>query len=502
MNKKIFVLCSLVLVFAFSFLVVANTVLAPSSFSVAEDVSRLYNITVNNTGSGQNITQVNITLPSGFTYVTSTASSSRVTTFSNTSSVLSWTNSTNGAHFVLNQTWQFVWFNATASTPGNYNFTILTMYTGGGTNSSNISITVNDTTAPSNLSFMDPTPASGSNLSQTSIPVNVSVTDNGVVGTIRIYLFNSSRSLVNNTNVTTNAGFVNFTGLANGVYYFNATANDTAGNQNLTGGTYSVTLDTAGPSITFSCTPATVTAGAVVTCSCSGSDLGAGVRTTSFTELPSTSSTGTFSTTCTSTDYASNSNSASFSYIVNSVGGGSFSSGGSSSSSSTTNWKQTHIVNDNQIVEGFVKQISAKERFEFRSSGSIHHVGVLKINKDSAEIEVQSDPVKATLKIGETRLFDLNNNKVNDLSVTLNGVVGSNAMLTLRSLVDKPVENSPQPVENAIVEEETPQLNTSPEVSSSTKSWAIVLIVIVVVVVFFVVWKNRKLKNRKSGKFH
>ncbi len=155
----------------YAFTVFANTTVVPSSFSVNEDVSVFYNITINNTGAGQNITQVNLTLPGGFTYTAGTANSSRTTiAFSNTSTLLSWFNDTGGSHLVLNQTWQFFWFNATAVTPGNYNFTIVTLYTGGGTNITNISVTVNSTTSFSvsqNIIYLNRTE---------NTPINLSIT--------------------------------------------------------------------------------------------------------------------------------------------------------------------------------------------------------------------------------------------------------------------------------------------------------------------------------------
>jgi len=70
--------------------VLASSNVIPISFNVEEDDSTLYNFTVNST---VNITQVNITLPVGFSITDSTNGTSAVfDVFVNTSNSASWTN--------------------------------------------------------------------------------------------------------------------------------------------------------------------------------------------------------------------------------------------------------------------------------------------------------------------------------------------------------------------------------------------------------------------------
>lgn len=95
-----------------------------------------------------------------------------------------------------------------------------------------------------------PTPSNNSNLSQTFIDVNVSVTLSGSLDTINISLYNSSNALNNSTTCASSPCYVNFTGLDNGIYYFNATANDTTNNSNISQ-TRTVTLDTTFPTISY-----------------------------------------------------------------------------------------------------------------------------------------------------------------------------------------------------------------------------------------------------------
>ena len=241
----------------FSFLIFVKSAdfnVAPSLINVDEDASNLYNFTIENTNSTTNITQVDITLPSGFVFQVNTNGTSSTGVFSNDSTNFFW----NDASLILNNTNHSFWFNATAANPGAYNITITTLDTSSVVNSKNISVVVNDTTIPSSINFVDPTPNNNSNFSKSNIPVNVTFTDNGIIDTITIRLFNSTKNQINlssNSSPSSSQLFVNFTGLNDGIYYINATVNDTGGNSNSTE-TRKITLDTLGPYINFT-TPTT-----------------------------------------------------------------------------------------------------------------------------------------------------------------------------------------------------------------------------------------------------
>src|SRR3989338_8181328 len=103
----------------------------------------------------------------------------------------------------------------------------------------NLSLDSRDAIFPT-LSFANPT-TNSSNLSQNFIQANVSVTEINL-NTINISLFNSTQNIINSTFGTASPLFINFTGLADGIYYLNATANDIAGNTNYTE-TRVITLD-------------------------------------------------------------------------------------------------------------------------------------------------------------------------------------------------------------------------------------------------------------------
>ncbi len=89
--------------------------------------------------------------------------------------------------------------------------------------SSNITI---DTTNPV-IEFTSQT--SSGNLSQNYIIINVSVVDQNLATTSN-YLYDSTGSLINSSSGSSTLFFTNFTGLESGIYYFNSTATDSAGN--------------------------------------------------------------------------------------------------------------------------------------------------------------------------------------------------------------------------------------------------------------------------------
>ncbi|MFC1685886.1 hypothetical protein ACFLZZ_02575 [Nanoarchaeota archaeon] len=117
----------------------------------------------------------------------------------------------------------------------------------GNENSTSVTFSI-DTTNPL-IEFVDPTPNDGSNLSQLNVAVNATASDSAL-DTITLKLYNSSLDLINTTTSQTSPLYINFTGLSEGDYSFNATVNDTFGNVNQTE-TRTVTFDVTEPYVAF-----------------------------------------------------------------------------------------------------------------------------------------------------------------------------------------------------------------------------------------------------------
>jgi len=316
------------------------TLIAPSTIN--EDISIRINISINNTdslGTTQNITGINITLPVNFTYATGTFGTDIVVGYNLTfnDSLLTITNLTAGV--VGNASVRFVWFNVTAVTPRAYNITVVTSNSTKVRNTTYIQITVNDTSAPFNVSVCATggnvtNPVPYANLSYNSTFWNITAYDNVAIDTVNFTLFNSSG--VWNSTLIPASGLnvtINFSDLREDQFYLRIIVNDSNNNKNTTA--INFTIDKTAPIITFSCDSTSLLAGELMTCSCTATDVMQTTVTPSFTTRPATAEAGTYSTTCTATDEAGNSETSTINYEVIPTSRGSRSTGSSSSTTAT-----------------------------------------------------------------------------------------------------------------------------------------------------------------------
>src|SRR3989338_4553059 len=251
-----------VLVFAFAFFVVADTLnTVPASYTYNEDISWIYNISVYNsaTTGATNFTQVNLTFPAAFTLQLArngTDSTPGVDALQYTSATrtLSWTNATDAETLVPNGSNFSFWVNATVAAQGEYNITVSTLDTAGKINTTYVAVSINDTTIPNLNEFSNLTYYYVNLMNASQMVVNVTANDNYKIDRIVVNVFNSSDSLMNSTNSGLNVTsyFINYTIMADGLYKINAIANDSNGNTNYTGtGTYTIRLDKVAPVISF-----------------------------------------------------------------------------------------------------------------------------------------------------------------------------------------------------------------------------------------------------------
>ncbi len=493
-----------------------------SWFRPTEDVHYVFNFTISNTEINLvtgNITQVNITLPGTFTFINNTGTNATETaSFTNTSSMLMWINSTG---LIVNVSNAFFWFNASASTPGNYTINISTQNSTSIMNTSLV-VVVNDTTAPDTLNFVTPTSDNGSTLSQNFITLNISATDNFNLNKIRIYLWNTT-AMINNTNVsvlgTTNSTFLNITGLVEGIYYLNATVNDTS-NYNLTSETRTITLDTTKPFIKLispmNSSISTMTSwgfeynvsdNSLTNCSLlldnSPINFNSSVNISGGTNIfLNSSSVGNHFWAINCTDRANNNNqSEAWNFTIS---GTPSSSSGGGTIKGVSDWKATYPVSDAQFKEGYTRGLLAKQRLMLKVNGSVHYVGVISITNTTAIINASSAPQQVTLSVGDTKKFDVTNDNYYDISVTLKSIATSKAEVTVQAIYEKIV------VAKTIEEEQketaaeaeftgTGQATSGTESGTGIKWWIVIAIIVVIVaiVAFFVF--NRKKRRAFFG---
>lgn len=402
---------------------------------------------------------------------------------------------------------------------GRYNITavVSTAENIAGKNSTfNVTMVVFDHDAPFNVNITGV--SNGQNHSTRSnsgnLTLNVSIADlfqglNASSG-IQSVIFNiiNSSSHTNRTLTALREGTtqywstsINTSEFINGKYNITVAVNDTAGNFNSTANSsttppiFSLIFDNSLPSVSFSCTPTQVNTGDTVTCSCSGSAT-SGINSTSYTEKPSTSNTGTFTETCSATSKSGISNSATAQYTVEQSGGGS-SGGGSSGSgggddsgdssedsggdddSSETTWSQTVSQDDTELSEkGAITQtLEATQRVSVKISGETHYVGVKSLTATSATIEVSSTPQEVTLNVGESKKFDTTDDGYYDLEVRLASIEETKANVIIKPIYEK-VETTEGGEESVI--------------SSSILWWIIIVVALIVIVGAIIYYKKKR----------
>jgi len=221
----------------------------------ASTTNQILNFTIVNTNATGNITQVNITLPAGFGFIAvSNTTTATNTSFSNTTNAVSWTNTTT-VGFITNGSTQYFFINVSVPSVATvaYNFNVSTLDKSGNYNSTNVTVTVNDTTFPtwSNSSNVTSSNYSSSTLSQ----FNITWTDNVNISTVLIEgnWSNSNASMT----PTYGGGIYNYSAvLPAGVWQWKSYANDTRGNMNSSS---SVIIYIAQAMPTMTLTNATVT---------------------------------------------------------------------------------------------------------------------------------------------------------------------------------------------------------------------------------------------------
>lgn len=517
--------CFLFLAGVFALHVVTNTVNGGTNFStVNEDFSTLYNLTLNNTdaSAGANITQINITLPSNFTFIVGTANASApFYNFSNSSSILSFTNITG---LVGNGTWRFFWFNASAAVPGVYNFSIVTsnlttiVY-------HNLSVVINDTTVPQPISYAAPGYTAYTNQTSSSIPINTSVYDEGTVGIINITLYSSGySSVLNSSNSTWGARshYHNFTNLSDGIYFVNVTANDSNGNINLTVPSLRIAVDRGAPSvslteessnrtflnITIAVSDAVTGAnGSCTSMSGGGTIIGSGATQYLSRNNLECGEEYTFNVSC--MDYLGNVGYGSDTFTTDSCAssggssGGGGGGGGSTGGSGSTYWQNTISVSSNQFTEGYSAFLKTRERFRVSVGGSDHHVGVIDIDSTTVTVNVSSTPQQAVLRINATKLFEVTDDSYYDISLTLTEINSSRtgANITILSVHELTPAGAAALGINSTLNQSNNQTSSGSlgTLFSESSWWLWVVLALALVAVVLVLWRLYDRHQRLKG---
>lgn len=103
--------------------------------------------------------------------------------------------------------------------------------------------------------------------------------------------------------------------------------------------------------------------------------------------------------------------------------------------------KNFSAISDAKLSEGVSVDLSENKEVKFNLEGEKHTMTVDSISEDSVSITIMSSPITATLDVGETKKFDLENDGIYDLSVKLNGIVDGKADIYFKKISEACVEN-------------------------------------------------------------
>ena len=180
-------------------------------------------------------TDLNLTVSRSWSYVNVSSNEPL------SSAILNW----NGTLYALTSLNSTVWYkNMTSLAEGNYTFNVTANDTALNSNITGTRWVNIDTTAPT-ITLVTPTAVNGANLSQNWIYANVSSNE-----ALNTSVLNLNGTLYAMTRFNATNWYLNVTSLANGVYTYNVSANDTVNNTGASE-TRNLTLDTVAPTLAF-----------------------------------------------------------------------------------------------------------------------------------------------------------------------------------------------------------------------------------------------------------
>ena len=266
-HKTIFFMALLAMTIFSVYLILAAVFQASADVTTIEPFNLTYNVinfTVNNTQAAVNITQFNITLPTGFGFNASSNGSSPlvsgitgVANFSYYGNTLNWINNTFGLINGTSINNRSFWIGINSSVEGIYGINVTIKYDNGTIESFNQTMTVNDTIVPT---FSNQLPGPNNFTSDTTPTVYINITDGGMgVNTSTIVLEVSKNAapfanVIETITAITNGFQVSYTyitGLASGDNFtIRVNARDNSSNANaMTEAKWNITADTASPNV-------------------------------------------------------------------------------------------------------------------------------------------------------------------------------------------------------------------------------------------------------------
>jgi len=499
MVKKISLICILPLFFfliiGFSSAWTLNSITTNNSYIVNNGISYLNPQETSGSYLGRSYIQFNIT--------------SNLTGFSNLTFYLY--NSTRALIVTNFSTNRSIYINISSLVDGLWFFNATAINSSNWANSTAIINVTIDTTYPT-INIGTGTETSGVFLKRNDSYVNITSEDTNLKN-ITIYLYNSSFSLINSSNGTANYLAINFTGLSDGIYYFNASACDRADNCNSSGfATRNVTIDTIIPPISdvsssVNSTTATIT---WTTNEESNSTVYYGTTVTTSSISPNSSNVTSHSVVLTSLDsstlyyynvsscdYANNCNTSTQSNFTTSAAATTTSSG--SGSNTVSGLVIVYYPTDSDLAneKEYTKELRLNLGMRVKVENRSHYVGVVGITNTTATINVSSTPQQAIFNAGDEKKFDVNSDNYYDIYVRLNNIINLRANVTIKLIHELKTtltggdQNASGNFSSVGDGSEATDKDTS-SIWGKWWFWTIIVIIIVIVVVLGIRFYNHK----------
>ncbi len=217
-----------------------------------------YTVIINTTGELSNVSGVTITFPSFLTYISGSNSTNAVnTSFSNGTTSLFWSNTTNQG-FIPNGTTRLFYFNLSGVNDTSFNISTFVNFTNGSQSSTTNTLIIMDNIYPdiyfnyplsSNKAYLKPNQNLSLNLTfNESSPLNLTLEVSNSSWSSILY---TNTSLVSSTNKVTMLESVNIGALDDGIYNLTLRIYDDVNNTNYTIQTSSLVVDNSTPVISL-----------------------------------------------------------------------------------------------------------------------------------------------------------------------------------------------------------------------------------------------------------
>ncbi len=193
--RKISILAiAIIFLFCINGVLAAHIVTNTTTLNIPVGNTYRINISVNNTDvNNANITEVNVTLPSSFSFLANSQGTDAIGAFTNTSVRLSWLNTT--TFLVRNNTKNYFWFNITPSLIGAY---VIGVNTTNSSSTMNTALTVNVTDTVNPAVTLSPT--NNTLIRSSSVTdFTCTLTDNYNLSTVTFYLWYPNSTSYNTT---------------------------------------------------------------------------------------------------------------------------------------------------------------------------------------------------------------------------------------------------------------------------------------------------------------